>query len=105
MKLCILLLDEFFGVFDFGIWGDMYELILKFWCDIGIIIFMVIYDLYEGFYLGIWLLVFDKVWNDLQNLEVYGVIIFYDLFIGWMDFELYQIIELLVFEIFCKLLV
>lgn len=91
-KLCILLLDEFFGVLDSGICWDMYELVLDLWWKQDLIVFMIIYDLVEGFFLGICMWVFDKEWLDFQIFGSYGVWIIYDLFVGNSDKGILQLI-------------
>jgi len=85
MKPRILLLDEPFGALDPGIRTDMHKLVLQLWQQIGLTVFMITHDLYEAFYLGSRLLVFDKLRIDPQAMEAYGATITYDLPLANVD--------------------
>ncbi|MBN2702313.1 MAG: ABC transporter ATP-binding protein [Methylothermaceae bacterium] len=93
MKPRVLLLDEPFGALDPGIRQDMHRLVLGLWRETGLTIFMITHDLYEGFYLGTRLLVFDKIRRDEQAPEAFGAAITYDLPVGRTDAGLYREIE------------
>ena len=75
----ILLLDEPFGALDPGVTADMHELILRFWTENRMTIFMVSHDIQESFMLGTRLLTFDKVRHDPQAPEAYGARVTYDM--------------------------
>jgi len=89
----ILLLDEPFGALDPGIRADMHELILELWKKTGLTIFMITHDLYESFYLGTRLWVFDKLRLDPDNTNAYGANITYDIPVGKADRTTYEDID------------
>lgn len=91
----ILLLDEPFGALDPGIRADMHQLILKFWHEHQLTVFMVTHDLSEGFYLGTRLWVFDKLRRDSQAPNAYGANITYDLPVARRSIEIPSDLQLL----------
>ena len=89
----ILLLDEPFGALDPGIRSDMHKLVLDLWREHQLTVFMVTHDLKEGFYLGTRLWVFDKTRHDPQAPGAYGARITYDLPVGEVCDQKFQVID------------
>lgn len=89
----ILLLDEPFGALDPGIRSDMHKLVLDLWREHKLTVFMVTHDLKEGFYLGTRLWVFDKTRHDPQAPGAYGARITYDLPVGEVCDQQFQVID------------
>lgn len=83
----VLLLDEPFGALDPGIRKDMHHLLLSLWQEYKLTVFMVTHDLYEAFYLGTRLWVFDKDRVDPDNPERHGAVITYDLPVASFNVE------------------
>ena len=75
----VLLLDEPFGALDPGVREDMQQLLLEFWNEHKMTVFMVTHDISEAFKLGTRLIVFDKVRSDPDFPDAYGATITYDL--------------------------